>query len=133
MKGGLPGYRAAMSGGLTVVIDRTDPVVLVTIAGEMDAATIDRLEAALEEATRDHELHVVVDADGISFVDSTGITTLVVAQRRLNRSRRRLALVTSGGQLSRALRITGLDHSFDCFPSVDAAVGALDGAPLIGR
>ncbi len=124
-----------MSGGtFAVAIDRTDPVVVMTASGEMDAATVSRLEACVEVAIRDHENHVVLDASAVTFVDSTGITALISALRRLNRSRRRLAVATpSGGPLRRALEITGLVHTFDCFGSVDGAVGELDGAPLIGR
>lgn len=124
-----------MSGGsFAVSIDRTDPVVVMTTSGEMDTSTVSRLDACVDQAIRDHEGHVVLDAADVTFVDSTGITALVSALRRLNRSRRRLALaLPSGGPVSRALEVTGLDHTFECFPSARAAVAALDGAPLIGR
>lgn len=124
-----------MSGGtFAVVIDRTEPIVVLTASGEMDAATVSRLDAAIEETIRDHQCHVVLDAHDVSFVDSTGITSLVSALRRLNRSRRRFGLAfPTGSPLGRALEVTGLDHTFECFPSVRDAEGTLDGAPLIGR
>ena len=122
------------AGAFAVAIDRTDPVVVMTTSGEMDAATIGRLESCVDTAIRDHEGHVVLDASGVTFVDSTGITALVSTLRRLNRSRRRFGLaVGAAGQLGRALEITGLDHTFECFATVDEAVEALAHAPLIGR
>lgn len=120
--------------GFSVAIERTDPVVVLLAAGEMDLATVQRLEAALDEAIRDHERHVVLDASGVTFIDSTGIASLMSSLRRLNRSRRRLALAFgAGGPVARALEVTGLDHTFECHATTEAAVGALAEAPLIGR
>ena len=118
----------------SIAIDRSDPVVLLTARGEVDASTVGHLGDALERAIVDHERHVVLDADGITFIDSTGVSCLVSGMRRLNRTRRRLALACrSGSPLGRALEMTGLDHSFDIHTSADDAVSALATAPLLGR
>jgi anti-sigma B factor antagonist len=122
------------AGNFAVAIDRTDPIVVLVATGEMDAATVSRLDAAIDETLAEHESHVVLDASAVTFVDSTGITSLISGLRRLNRSRRRLALAfPSGGPLQRALEVTGLDHTFECHATLDDAVNALAGAPLIGR
>jgi anti-sigma B factor antagonist len=117
-----------------IAIDATHPVVLLRACGEVDASTVDELGEAFEEAIRDHERHVVLDANGITFIDSTGVSALVAAMRRLQRTRRRLALAcTSSSPLGRALEMTGLDHTFDVHRTADDAVQALASAPLLGR
>jgi anti-anti-sigma factor len=122
------------AGNFAVSVDRTDPVLVLVASGEMDAATVSRLDAALDQSIADHEAHVVLDARAVTFVDSTGVTSLISGLRRLNRSRRRLALsFPPGSPLHRALEVTGLDHTFECHASVEDAVQALEGAPLIGR
>ena len=122
------------AGDFVVEIERTEPVVVLRATGEMDAATVNRLDAALERALTEHEGHVVIDATTVTFIDSTGVTSLISGLRRLNRSRRRLALAFPGGSpVARALEVTGLDHTFECHGSLQDAVGALKGAPLIGR
>jgi anti-anti-sigma factor len=122
------------AGNFAVAVDRTEPVVVLVATGEMDAATVSRLDGVIDETIAEHDSHVVLDASGVTFVDSTGITSLISGLRRLNRSRRRLALAfPSGGPLHRALEVTGLDHTFECHPSVDDAVSTLESAPLIGR
>lgn len=123
------------SGGtFAVAVDRTEPIVVLTASGEMDAATVSRLDAVIDDTIQTHQSHVVLDARDVTFVDSTGITSLVSALRRLNRSRRRFGLAfPAGSPLGRALEVTGLDHTFECFGSIDDAIGTLDGAPLIGR
>lgn len=130
------GKPTTMSSGqsLTVAIDQTDPVVVITASGELDAATVGRLDSAIDEAIRTSEHHVVLDAIDVSFVDSTGITALVSGLRRLNRARRRLALAcTDDRPVGRALQLTGLNHTFELHATAEGAVSALTGAPLIGR
>jgi anti-sigma B factor antagonist len=122
------------AGNFAVAIDRTDPVLVLVASGEMDAATVRRLDEALDQTIAEHEAHVVLDAQAVTFVDSTGVTSLISGLRRLNRSRRRLALAfPPGSPLHRALEVTGLDHTFECHATVDEAVQTLQGAPLIGR
>jgi len=120
--------------GFTIALDRAQPVVLLEARGDVDASAVSELGGALDSAIRDHEGHVVLDADGITFIDSTGVSVLVTAMRRLNRTRRRLALACGNASpLGRALEMTGLDHSFDVHPTAEAAVAALATAPLLGR
>jgi len=118
----------------SIALEATGPVVVLTAAGELDAHTVGDLSGAVDIAVTGHERHVVIDAAGISFIDSTGITTLVAAMRRLNRSRRRLAIACAASSpTGRALAMTGLDRSFELHPTVDRAVAALADAPLLGR
>jgi anti-sigma B factor antagonist len=118
----------------SIAIEHADAVVLLTARGEVDAASVGDLGGALERAIVDHERHVVLDAAGITFIDSTGVSCLMGGLRRLNRTRRRLALACgSGSALGRALEMSGLDHTFDVHPTADAAVAALASAPLLGR
>ncbi len=119
---------------LSASLARAGSVIVVTAAGEVDAASIATLDAAIDEAIGDHDGHAVLDACGVTFIDSTGITLLVSAMRRLNRTRRRFALAcATSGSLGRALESTGLDHTFECHTTAEAAVGALADAPLLGR
>ena len=124
-----------MSAGqpLIVAIERTDPVVVITAAGELDAATVGRLDSAIDEAIREHEHHVVLDASGVSFVDSTGITALISGLRRLNRSRRRLALACTAGAASSALPGTAAACAIAaCSPASAAMYGWFAGETSTG-
>src|SRR3954470_3040775 len=117
-----------------IVVDRTEPVVVLTATGEIDAASVGAVTAAFDEAITRHERHVVLDAGGITFIDSTGVSALVAAMRRLNRTRRRMGVACQpSSPLGRALEMTGLDHTFDVHSTVAAAVASLGDAPLIGR
>jgi anti-anti-sigma factor len=71
----------------------------VAVFGELDLATVGKVEAALEEAI-DAPGRVVIDLRACGFVDSTGIGALVKAALRLNEQDR--------GLLQRVLRILDL-------------------------
>src|SRR3712207_218677 len=106
----------------TFSIDRAgvEPVVRLRATGEVDASTVGELDEAFDGAIRAHERHVVLETGGITFIDSTGISALVGAQKRLNRTRRRLALACPpGSALGRALQMSGLEHSFELHPTAD--------------
>jgi anti-anti-sigma factor len=123
-----------MAGEFLVAVERTDPIVVISATGEVDAATVAQLDSLFETVVTDHDTHVVLDTSGITFIDSTGISSLVAGLRRLNRSRRRLALACDpSGAVGRALQVTGLDHTFECHGTTDDAVAALADAPRIGR
>jgi anti-anti-sigma factor len=123
-----------MAGQFAAALERSNPVVVMSASGEVDASTVAQLEELFETAVSEHDAHVVLDVTLITFIDSTGISSLVAGMRRLNRNRRRLALACpADGAVGRALAVTGLDHTFECHPSADDAVAALTDAPLIGR
>jgi anti-sigma B factor antagonist len=116
-------------------VTATTPVVVVAVSGDVDAHTVEGLSHALDGAIRDHDRHVVVDGCEVTFIDSTGMSTLLGAMKRLNRTRRRLALVpgAGGAPLHRALELSGLGHTFEVHPTLDAAVATLATAPHLGR
>jgi anti-anti-sigma factor len=118
---------------LSVALEQVAPVVVVSAAGDVDAATTPALEEALDGAIREHERHVVLDGRDIGFIDSTGISAIIAAMRRLNRARRRFALVHGPGALARSLQVTGLDRTLEVHATVDSAVAELAEAPLLGR
>ena len=123
-----------MAGHFSVRLERSAPVVVISATGEVDASTVGQLDGLFETAVTKYEGHVVLELEGITFIDSTGISSLVAGLRRLNRSRRRLALAcTSEGAVGRALQVTGLDHTFELHASTADAVDELADAPLIGR
>ena len=117
-----------------VAVLETEPVVLLRASGDVDASSVEGLTGAFDQTIREHPGHVVLDADAITFIDSTGVTALMTAMRRLHRDRRRLAIACGQGcALEQALRMTGLDHTFDVHATSDAAMARMAGAPRLGR
>jgi anti-sigma B factor antagonist len=110
---------------------KTEPqdggVYVLTISGELDAATAPRLTEALDDAIASDSASVLVDLSECSFIDSTGLGVVVTARTRLLEDGRRFELCCAGAQAKRILEITGLDNAFGLFETRDAALTALAG------
>jgi anti-anti-sigma factor len=74
----------------------------LTLVGELDIETASTLRSALSEAQAD-EAAVVVDTTGLTFIDSTGLATLIATRQRMGE---RFTLV-AGPTTHRLLRISG--------------------------
>ena len=83
----------------------------VVLSGEIDlvsaSALWEALEPVLEGAKR-----VVVDLSSVRFIDSTGLSVLVRAHRRLSHNGGVLVVRSPSEMAWRVLRITGLDSIF---------------------
>jgi anti-sigma B factor antagonist len=97
---------------------------VVEVSGELDVFSASRLRQALFDPVLCCEPHVVVDLDGVTFMDSTGIGTLVAARRWLTSRDSAISLVCTGGPALRLLEMVCLDKVFDIHDSVRAATGA---------
>ena len=81
--------------------------VVVTLTGECDLEGRDDLIAVLLRAVGDADL-VVVDLAGVTFMDSSGIHSLVTAHRSARESGRALHVVNASGTVATVLEITGV-------------------------
>lgn len=83
----------------------------MTVEGEIDLATADRLASALEEVRSNDSSNLVVDLSNSPFMDSTGLKTLLLANRRFADSGRELVLAVHGGPISRLIDVSGVDST----------------------
>jgi anti-sigma B factor antagonist len=102
---------------------------VVHVSGEVDVSGAAHLREALAAAVRSGVGRLVVDLEGVTFVDSTGLGVLVAAKRTLDRRGGYLELVVSRPRVARVLRISGLDRVFVVHPSLHAALLPTQRAP----
>ena len=88
-------------------------VVVVEVQGDLDAARVPRVRALLEDAVGLRPQQLVVDLSGCSFLDSSGLTVLLDAHRRLARVGAVLTLRGCSPRVLRLLSLTGLQRVFD--------------------
>jgi anti-sigma B factor antagonist len=95
---------------------------VVSVAGEVDVYTAPQLRQRLLDLGEQGRHRIVVDMDGVEFLDSTGLGVLVGGLRRVRHHGGALRLVCGQDRIVKIFRITGLDKVFDLYDSVDAAV-----------
>ncbi len=84
-------------------------LVRLEVAGEIDMATSDALLDALREAVgTEHAKEVAVDLAGVTFIDSSGIRALVVAQEEATARGVPIYVTNPHAHVRRVLELTGL-------------------------
>jgi len=95
---------------------------VVQIAGEIDVYTAPKLREVLIDLVNDGRYHLVIDVEGVEFLDSTGLGVMVGGLKRVRAHDGSLAVVCTQERLLKIFRITGLTKVFSIRDSVDAAV-----------
>lgn len=108
-----------------VVDSRTEGTAAVlTVGGEIDLFTAPKLRERLSGTIDEGMDRVVVDLEGVGFMDSTGLGTLVGGLKRIKEREGSMSLVCTNRSVLRILSITGLDRVFPVYGSVQEALAA---------
>lgn len=92
---------------------------VLEIAGEVDLATVGDVERAVKSVFDDGASALALDLSGTTFMDSTGLRTLVVADRQFREEGRPFAVVVQPGPITRLMDLSGLDSSLTIVGSLE--------------
>lgn len=106
-----------------VVLGGTDDCAVVTVRGELDIATAPQLVEALEGAVARESARVVVDLLQTSFIDSTGLTTLLRTHNRMQSEGGEFAIVCGPDnyEIRRVIDLMGFNEVLTIHESLAAA------------
>jgi anti-sigma B factor antagonist len=109
---------------------------LIEVDGEIHVTTAPDFSALLNASIEEGRTALVLDLTGVLFIDSTGLSVLLNALRRVTRKGGHMALVCTNPTVLRLFEITRLDSTFDIHPDVESALrqvqaagGSTSGAP----
>jgi anti-sigma B factor antagonist len=109
---------------------------VVAVRGEIHVSTAPAFSDALTTAVAEGRRFLVLDLTDVEFIDSTGLSVLLNALRRVTRAGGRIALVCTNPTVLRLFEITKLDSTFDIHAEigpalklVQSAAGSASGAP----
>lgn len=100
---------------------------VISVAGEIDVYTAPRLREALVSLVDAGNYWLIVDLEGVEFLDSTGLGVLIGGLKRVHAHGGGIDLVCTQGRILRIFRITGLSRVFNIYDSVDEALDASSG------
>jgi anti-sigma B factor antagonist len=95
---------------------------VLDVLGEVDVYSAPELRERLSELVNISEPSLVVNLSEVTFLDSTGIGTLVAGLNRAVQFGGTLTLVCDQERILKLFRITGLDTVFAIRPSVEEAL-----------
>ena len=107
---------------MTVSVEELDGWALVRASGDIDVATAPRLREQLVNVIAGGQARVVLDLDGVDFLDSTGLGVIVSALKRTRTHGGDLRVVCNRDPIRRLFELTGLDLAMPLVGSVQAAI-----------
>ena len=108
---------------LDVTVRQESGCTVVAVAGEVDVYTAPTLDQALSATIADGCTCVVVDLTGVDFLDSTGLSVLVKALKRIREADGSLDVVVSADRVAKVFRLTGLDKVIPLHSELAVALG----------
>lgn len=85
-------------------------VVRLAVFGDVDAASAPELETCLSQAADAGCAEVELDFSGLEFIDSSGLSVLVMAHKQLRDSGIQLVIASPPPPARRIFDISGLDQ-----------------------
>jgi anti-sigma B factor antagonist len=102
-----------------------DGLSMIAVSGEADLYNAPTLEEHILAAVAADATRIVVDLTKVTFIDSTTITVLVRAERKLRPLNGRIALVVTDANVARVFAITALNRVFAIHATRGEAVANL--------
>jgi anti-sigma B factor antagonist len=109
---------------LTVETSERGGWTVLRTEGQLDVATAPDFRQDLLEAQYGGSTRVVVDLDGVEFLDSLGLGVLVGALKRARSHDGEFVVACSRDRLLRLFEVTGLDRVLRIVAAVDEVLDA---------
>jgi anti-sigma B factor antagonist len=103
---------------------RRERTHILYVGGAVDFSVAEEFRAGVEDAVATANSPLIVDLGNVSFLDSSGISTLVRAYHAMKARGDYFALVVNRPMIMRVLSICRLDSIFEIHRDLDAAVAA---------
>ncbi|WP_328494742.1 STAS domain-containing protein [Streptomyces sp. NBC_00414] len=99
-----------------------DGVHVVTLCGDLDHDSRDRVEEALQRPAADVPQRTVADLTGVTFMDSSGVNVLIIAYKAAAATEGWVRVAGARPSVRRVLELVGLDTVIRCYPTVEQAL-----------
>lgn len=106
---------------IDIDVSQGDGYQVLRPEGDLDVYTVGSLRDALGTIVETQAPHVVVDLDGVPFMDSSGLGALMGGVRRLREAGGDLAISCTREQHLKLFTITGFGEGVSIAPTVDEA------------
>lgn len=106
---------------LAIEVKRDASTVEARLVGDVDLGNSPRLRSALLDIVAAKPRRVILDLSGVTYMDSSGMGTLVEFRRKVDPKGDVLVLAGLQPRVRSVMEITKLDHFFRIVDSIDEA------------
>jgi anti-anti-sigma factor len=94
--------------------------VVLALEGELDMASAPLLQNAVDGTDLSNRRMVVLDLQGLQFIDSTGLRVILAVRKLCAERGQELAVTPGSQQVERLLSVTGVAEHLHTIPAPDA-------------
>jgi anti-sigma B factor antagonist len=109
---------------LSLSTREVEGTTIVVVGGEIDVYTAPKLRDKITELVAEGVYSIIIDMEGVEFLDSTGLGVLVGGLKKVRAHDGSLELICTQDRLLKIFRITGLAKVFVIHDSADGALAA---------
>jgi anti-anti-sigma factor len=113
----------SVSNPLELRIEEENGVARLVAAGELDLSSAERLEEELKRHELAEPSVIVLDLRELTFMDSTGLRTVIAADTRARERGGRLVIVRASEEVDRVFRLTRMDEHLEMVEEPPPATG----------
>lgn len=107
---------------MQVMKEEKNGIMIFRMSGDIDINTSPDIKKSFDDAVREKKEKVLVNLEGVGYVDSSGLATLVEILKNLRSYGGKLKLSNLSEKVKGLFEITKLDKLFDIEPDEEAAV-----------
>ncbi|MBC7519197.1 MAG: STAS domain-containing protein [Microbacteriaceae bacterium] len=112
----------------------TDGVVLIRVGGRLDLVTAPELSRLISATLERHQVCIVLDLKGVSFIDSSGLRSLIAGLKAARMAGGDLRLAAPTAAVALVLKNSTLDRILRSYATAESAFPAKVGKlPSNGR
>lgn len=111
---------------MDVTTERANGVLSVRVQGRIDGSTVFTFQEAIETAIEDGDRGVVVNCEGLTYIGSAGLRTMLVIAKTVANRDARFALCSLSEPVRVIFEKSGFDTIITIHRSMDAALASLE-------
>jgi anti-sigma B factor antagonist len=92
-----------------------DNILIIQTAGSVDIINSETLRQEVIKAIEQGTQHLLIDCQNLTFLDSSGLSVMVMALKRAREANIRMALCAVGEQAMLLFQLTGMTKVFEIF------------------
>jgi anti-anti-sigma factor len=97
-------------------------MTMIELQGELDHESVETLKSTITETISTQKSGIVLDMQGIDFIDSAGLEQLLWAKDYCDENHCQLRITSLNEDCQKILELTRLQSEFDCYAELAEAV-----------
>ena len=103
--------------------DKKEDKLIVSLIGELDHHSAEEVRVKIDDRIdRDNIMKVILNFDGVTFMDSSGIGVVIGRHKKMQNRKGKLCIVEINKTVNKVFEISGMYKIIDSYTNIDEAM-----------